>query len=433
MKKILLSVAAASTVVFSTFASAQDPKRADAYEAGGIKESRNVSTAQNYDVLKRERPEYDAYGKAISSFQLLPTLEVGTGYNDNIRTSQTNQLDDFFYQINPSVRAESQFTRHELNLFAGGNFTLYNSESDENMTGLFVGSDGRIDLTNDFNLVGGIGFRDANELRSVANAQANGLSVDPINFRTFDLNAGINKQFNRLELAVGGTRREINYADGRNASGITLDQDNRDLEVYGVTGRAGYEIAPDYKVFGTTEWTDRIYRIQNANDRDSTGYRAAGGLEFALTNQVTGEAFAGYMNRNFQNGKDVSAPYYGGKVNWYPTPLLSVYGTADRDVQDSIFSGTTSRVVTDLGLSAAYEFRRNILVKPILGYSMGEYEGISGEENTISAGSELEYLLNRNLALVGSYRYVERDASGTALNVLNYDQNIFAVFAKAKL
>jgi hypothetical protein len=433
MKKILLSVALTSAVAFSTVASAQDPKRADSYEARGTKESRNASTTQNYDVLKRERPEYDAYGKALTSFQVLPTLDVGMGYNDNIRTSQTNQLNDFFYQINPGVRAESQFSRHELNLFAGGNFTLYNNESKENTTGLFVGSDGRIDLSNDFNLVGGIGFRDANEVRSASNAQANGLSVDPINFRTFDLNAGLNKQFNRLELAVGGTRREINYTDGRNAAGSNLDQDDRDLEVYGVNGRAAYELAPDYKAFATTEWTDRIYRIQSANDRDSTGYKAGGGLEFALTNQVTGQAFAGYMNRNFQNGKDVSAPYYGGKLNWYPTPLLSFYGTADRDVQDSTFAGTTSRVVTDLGLNAAYEFRRNILVKPILGYSMGEYEGISGEENTTSAGSELEYLLNRNLSLVGSYRYVNRDASGTALNVLNYDQNIFAVFAKAKL
>lgn len=433
MRKILLSVAATSVVVFSTLASAQDPKRADVYEKGGIKESRNASTAQNYDVLKRDRPEYDAYGKALGSFQVLPTFEVGMGYNDNIRTSTTNQLDDFFYQINPDVRAESQFSRHALNLFAGGNFTVFNNESDQNMTGLFVGSDGRIDLSNDLNLVGGIGFRDSNELRSASNARSSGLSVKPINFRAFDLNAGINKKFNRLDLSLGGTRREINYQDGRNAAGVTLDQDNRDLQAYGVNGRAAYEVAPDYKAFVSTEWTDRIYRIQSANDRDSTGYRTGAGLEFALTNQVTGEAFAGYMNRNYQNGKDVSAPYYGGKINWYPTPLLSVYGTADRDVQDSTFAGTTSRVVTDLGLSAAYEFRRNILVKPILGYSMGQYQGISGDENTVSAGSELEYLLNRNLSLVGSYRYVNRDASGTTLNVLNYDQNVFAVFAKAKL
>ena len=143
MKRILLLAVATSAVIFSTVASAQDPRRSDYYE---FKESRNASTKQNYDVLKRERPEYDPYGKAAGSFRLLPTVDLGAGYNDNIRTSKINQLDDFFYQINPALRAESQFSRHELNVFAGGNFTLYNTESDENITGLYVGSDGRIDL-----------------------------------------------------------------------------------------------------------------------------------------------------------------------------------------------------------------------------------------------------------------------------------------------
>ncbi len=433
MKNSLFSAVLASTVVFSTLAVAQDPRRADNYVFKEVKESRNASTEQNYDVLKRKRPEYDPYGKAAGAFKLLPTVNATAGYNDNVRTSKNNQLDAMFYQINPDLRVESQFSRHELNLFAGSDLTFFQDESDENLQAFYVGSDGRIDVSNDLNFVGGIGFRNANEARAASNALATTLSAEPIQYNTFDLNAGVNKRFNRLELFLGGFRRDVNYKDSANFAGVNLDQDDRDVEIYGVNGRAGYEIAPDYKVFGKTEYTDRTYDVQSANDRDSEGYRTALGLEFAVTNQVVGEVFAGYMDREYENGRDVSEPYYGGKLNWYPTELVSVYGVADRDVQDSIFAGTTSKVVTDLGLSAAYEFRRNILVKPAVGYSFGEYEGISGDEQTLSAGSDLEYLINRNLSLVGTYRYVNRDASGATLNILNYDQNVFAITAKAKI
>jgi hypothetical protein len=437
MKKTLFSAVVTTSVVFSTLASAQDPNRAD---INTYKESRDKSTEQNYDVQKRSRPEYLPTGKTLGTFRLLPTVDVTTGYNDNIRTSNgsngNKELSAMFYKIDPTLRLESQFSRHELNLFAGGGYTFFQGESDENLRTLSIGSDGRIDISGDLNLFGGIGFSQANEARAATtgNTLSTTLSAEPIEFTTFDLNAGVNKRFNRFEVSVGGFRRDINYDDSVSFAGTNLNQDDRDLEVLGLDGRASYEIAPDYKAFIKAEASKREYDIQNAFDRDSDGYRTAVGLEYAITNQITGEAFAGYMNRDFENFKDVSEPYFGGKVNWYPTPVLSVYGDADRDVQDTVFGGASSKITTDLGLGAAYEFRRNIIVSPNVGYSFGDYEGIAGTDQTYSLGSNVEYLLNRNLSFVGSYNYVNRDANGNnALNVLNYDQNVFAITAKAKL
>ena len=245
MKNKIFSAVILSGIVFSTLASAQDPKRAD---ISAYKESRQKSTAQNYDVQKRSRPEYLPTGKTVGTFRLLPTVDVTTGYNDNVRTSNTAELDAIFYQVAPTLRLESQFSRHELNMFAGGDYTFFQGESDENLQTLSVGSNGRIDITNDLNLVGGIGFSQANEARAATagNTLANNatLSAEPIEFTTFDLNAGINKRFNRFDFSVGGFRRDINYDDSINFVGVNLDQDDRDLEVYGLDGRASYEIAP---------------------------------------------------------------------------------------------------------------------------------------------------------------------------------------------
>ncbi|MFT6084645.1 MAG: hypothetical protein ACJA1M_001545, partial [Alphaproteobacteria bacterium] len=363
------------------------------------------------------------------------SIDLSAGYNDNVRTGPSNELEAFFYQVDPGLRVESQFSRHELNLFAGGNFKFYQGESDENINGFYAGADGQIDITDNFKLVAGIGFRESDEQRTSSNAQANGLTDEPIRFKTFDLNLGANAKLNRLSTSINGFRRNIDYQDGNSiTNGANIDQDTRDVVVHGITGRTSYDLSPDYKLFVVGELTDRNFDVEANNDRDSTGYRAGVGVEFALTNQLIGEAFGGYMNRKYQNVNNVSDAYFGGNLSWYPTPLLSVYANADRDIQDAFFPGTASKTVSSAGLSAAYEFRRNIIVKPTFNFAFGDYNEIpSGTEETYSYGSDIEYLVNRNLSVVGSYRFTERNTTSALLNDLNYDQNVFMITAKTKL
>jgi hypothetical protein len=436
-KKILLS-SLAYGILCSTLegvqAYAQDIRPTSAREA---QENRELSTKRNYDVALRKRPDYDAAGKFVGAFKFLPGIDATTGYNDNIRATNADEIDAIFYKLDPSVRVESQFARHELNLFAGGNFTFYQGENDDNLQGLYVGNEARLDITDTLNLTGGLKYTNADEQRAVSNSVVgNGnASVDPIEYGQFDVNGAINKKFNRLALTLGGSFRDSDYDDGLDIANAPVDQDDRDLKRYGVNGRATYEVSPDYKVFGKTEFTDSAYDSANANfRRDSKGYRTAAGLEFAVTNQVTGEAFAGYMQRDFDNYANVSEPYLGGKINWYPTPILSVYANADRDVRDTFFNDASAVVITDLGLGAAYELKRNIIIKPNFSYSFGQYQGIAGGEKTLSAGSNVEYLLNRHLSFVGSYNYIDRNVTNNpVLNILAYDQNVFFLTAKARL
>jgi len=432
VKKTILLTTLSVVLATITSAFAQDPRRADTYV---FKEVRNASTEKNYDVLKRKRPEYDPYGRAAGAFELLPSLDLTAGYNDNVRTAPSNELEAFFYDVDPGLRIESQFSRHELNLFAGGNFRFYQDESDEDINGYYAGADGQIDVTDNFNFVAGIGFREADEQRTSSNAQANGLTVNPIRYKSLDMNIGTNIKFNRLSSSINGFRRDLDYQDGKSiVNGLNIDQDSRDVVVYGVKGRTTYDISPDYKAFTTGELTDRNFDVESQTDRDSTGFRAGVGIEFALTNQLTGDVFGGYMHRKYQNVNNVSDAYFGGNLNWYPTPLLSVYGGVDRDIQDSFFPGTASKTVTSASLSAAYELRRNILLKPTFNFAFGDYNEIpSGTEETYSIGSDLEYLVNRNVSFVGSYRFNERNTTSATLNDLNYDQNIFMLTAKTSL
>jgi hypothetical protein len=440
MNKKIFFTSIGCVILCNTIASAQDIRPTSAREA---QENRDLSTKRNYDVSERKRPDYDAAGKMAGAFKLLPSVDVTTGYNDNIRSTNGGAIDAIFHKFDPTLRIESQFARHELNLFAGGNYTFYQGESDDNLQGLFVGNEARIDITDTLNLTGGLKYINADEQRAVSNSQAidGNASVDPIRYGQFDANGAINKKFNRFGVTLGGFYRTSDYDDGIDVAGADVDQDDRDLERYGMNGRVSYDISPDYKVFGKTELSENSYDSGGNLRRDSQGHRTAGGVEFAITNQITGEAFAGYMQRDFDNYQNVSEPYLGGKINWYPTPILSIYANADRDVRDTFFNNASAVVINDIGLGAAYEFARNIIIKPNFSYSFGQYQGIAGGEKTLSAGSNIEYLLNRHFSFIGSYNYIDRnvtnspidDEGNPILDILAYNQNVFFLTAKAKL
>lgn len=431
MKFVSWLILLVCSVLIGGLASAQDPRRADNYV---FKEVRTKSTKQNYDVTTRPRPEYDPYGKAAGAFRLFPTVDVTTGYNDNIRAAEGNgRLEDLFVNIEPALRVESQFNRHELNFFTGGTLLHYSQEDDEDQTSFYTGADTRIDISNDLNLVGGIGYRQADEARTIINAQAGGVSENPIRFDVFDVNIGANKRFNRLEIFAGIFRRDIDYEDGRDANGAIVDQDLRDIVIKGANSRIDYNIAPDYSVFAKTEWSDREYDQQTATDFDSTGQRSGLGFKFAVTNQVTGEVFAGYMSREYENRGDASDFYFGGSLDWYPTPLVTVNAAADRDIQDAIFGNASFKTVTDFSLGAAYELRRNIIISPKTTYSFEDYEEISGDVQIFSIGNDIEYLVNRKFSVVGGYRYFNRAGNGVLLTPLDFQQNLITLSAKFKL
>ena len=90
---------------------------------------------------------YDPLGIRAGAFRIYPSLTVSEEYNDNVFAVDNNTDDDLITNIAPTLRAESNFSRHRLGFAAGADVGIYLNEEDEDYQDFFVSTDGRLDIT----------------------------------------------------------------------------------------------------------------------------------------------------------------------------------------------------------------------------------------------------------------------------------------------
>ena len=121
------------------------------------------------------------------------------------------------------------------------------------------------------------------------NVQA-GLTRYPI-FTTTGRTAGIEHDFNRLQVSLNGTADRTVYQNSQLTDGTSASNDDRNFNQYGAVARASYDLLPGLKPFGEVEADTRIRDRQfdrNGFQRNSNGGYAKVG-PFVLTRLLIGE------------------------------------------------------------------------------------------------------------------------------------------------
>jgi hypothetical protein len=228
------------------------------------------------------------------------------------------------------------------------------------------------------------------------------------------------KEFNRLRVSGTASVHKADYEDGETLAGVVIDQDFRDSTDSTVTGRADYAISPATAVFGEVAGTKVEYdAIPGVASRDSSGVRGLAGVNFELTDLMTGELSAGYLTRSFDDGvtDDVSEAAYRGNVNWYVTPLMTVSANAEKQIRDSAVIGSPAYVSDASGVRVDYEARRNLIVSGTATYSRDDYQNLDREDKRAGVGVTVTYLLNRNLGVSLAVKQFTQDSFGAARTV----------------
>ena len=101
---------------------------------------------RNVGVLERPRPDYDALGLRTGGFLIYPKLDLSETYESNVFATETGARSDFITSLEPSVTAQSQWSRHELNFMADADLFEYARFNDESEASYLVGSSGRFDI-----------------------------------------------------------------------------------------------------------------------------------------------------------------------------------------------------------------------------------------------------------------------------------------------
>ncbi len=388
-------------------------------------------------VLERRRPEVEQLGIRAGSFRILPRLETGVTYESNVFATESNTRDDFIWVIQPSVDVRSDFNNHALNFSASGNIGRFFDFSSENYADYRAQVNGRYDISRDSSVSGLLFSRRDHEGRSDPNfdvSLATGAVVprfaEPVNYFTNGGEASFNQRFNRLRFRLTGLAQYTSYQDAELITGRTESQEDRDRWDYSGTARVGYEFIQGYEAFiqGSYSWTRyRLSQDFGGINRDSDGYEVVGGLSTDLTGLITGEIYAGYLSKTYDDPtlKDFSGLALGGRLNWAVTQLTSVTGSLSRQVRESTFSrgsqiaSSYNRTVAALGVD--HELLRTLLLNGRLQWRQDDFNGVDRTDNVYTLGVGASYQLSRYVFVNGGYTYEKRNSN---LSGFDYSDNL---------
>jgi hypothetical protein len=383
---------------------------------------------------------YDPVGIPVGSFRLFPSLELDEIYNDNIYATSTNlgKTGSFIQGIKPVLDMRSDWNRHALNFFALGDFGIYSVDSINNYYDFVGHTDGRYDIQQDWNVYAGFGFSHLHEVRGTPQAGTVLVGTPPNQYNLLTGNLGYYQKFNRLSLRADGRVDNYNFTNqGPGPAVGDLPNFDRNRTEIREALRLGYDISSNVQVWTRGSLNQRTYQ-QTVDvfgfDHDSNGWDIVGGLALDLGGITFVEAFAGYVQQNYVNFPQVSAPTFGLTGYWNPIRELWVKPFVRRTVEESPLTTSSAYLYTSGGLDVDYKVKPNIRVTAHGDYAVADYNAITGTSNeydqylTLRIG--FEYSPTRNFFVGPSYQYLNRWS-----NIVNngFDQNLIMLRLGARL
>ncbi|MGH6969307.1 MAG: outer membrane beta-barrel protein, partial [Stellaceae bacterium] len=156
------------------------------------------------------------------------------------------------------------------------------------------------------------------------------------------------------------------------------------------------------------------------------GFETDVGTAFQITPLITGEAFVGYLQQNYDDSQlsTIHSPGFGGNLLWNVTQATSIRAKVSRTVQEVDFFGNTAPVTvtsfleTQAGISVEQEVLRNVLLSGGASLTSDDFRGTSRTDNIAEGDLGLTYLLNRmwRAGLDVSYQSRTSNVSGVSYN-----------------
>ncbi len=253
-------------------------------QAGGHTSAQQIGERAPYaDAYKpagappqRPRPQlqdpYEPIGIRVGTFLLKPSIEVTRGYDTNPSHVPNGQPSPFT-TVEPALKLQSEWSRHEYGLDLRGSYSTYDDNSTLNRPLLDAKSHSRIDVTRDTTI--------NTESRLFLSTDYPGSPNLPVGFAklpifvTYGGTVGLTQRFNRLELSARASADRTQYQDTPLLDGTSSSNKDRDFNQFGGAARAGYEVLPGVKPFVEVAADTRKHDLQFDRDglqRDSHAF-----------------------------------------------------------------------------------------------------------------------------------------------------------------
>jgi hypothetical protein len=374
----------------------------------------NFKRDKNVSVRQRPRPDYEATGQKAGGFTLYPRVTVDLEHNDNIYAVATGETDDTIWRVKPEMAVRSDWSRHALGFFAGGNVIRYSDNGTEDAEEYTLSANGRIDIARGSNITGSVQTQQLIEPRSAPTAPT--ASGKPVEYNLTQGNVALTKEFNRLRLIGRLEAKDFDYKDVPNVAGTGIvDQDFRDREEVYYGGKAEYAVSPDTAFYVSATGNKRSYDTNVvSNDRSSDGYVVGVGANFDVSELVRGDIQLGYMKQSYDVAgfKGIDGFSALGRLEWFPTQLTTLGLNGSRTIEESVAPGSPGFISNNIGASIDHELLRNVLLSAAASYGKDAYEQIDRDDKRTNLSATATYLVNRRVGLFLTYSYQKQESSG---------------------
>jgi hypothetical protein len=195
-------------------------------------------------VRRPSVPLQDAFepiGLRVGSLLLKPSLDVTRGHDSN-PTHQPNGKGSAFTTVEPAVKLQSDWARHEFRADLRGAFSNYDSQSQLNAPLADAKSYARFDVTRDTKINLDSRFFLSTDYPGSPNLPAD-IAKLPI-YTSYGNTLGLTQSFNHLDLTAKASVDRTKYDESKLTDGTTSSNHDRDYSQYAGAARASYEVFP---------------------------------------------------------------------------------------------------------------------------------------------------------------------------------------------
>lgn len=362
--------------------------------------------------LFRQEP-YDPVGIKIGSFVLFPELDLGTSYYSNVFHAPSAKS-DFAFDVVPSARLVSNWSRHALEFSATGILSFYNEFQTEDDRDYQLEARGRLDITSRANIQALISRQQSFEDRSALDASSVGTRPKIIEDQA---EAAYNQRFNRLSLQFRGSISDYTYGSTEDNGVVTSNRD-RDYTQYEEAARAMWELKPELSPFFEVAVNHRDYSEAAQSDginRTSNGQRYRFGISFGNDGEIVrGEISLGYGIQTPTDSRlhPVDGLIIDANATWRVTPLTSILFNAISDVSETTTTDVGGAFYRFAGIEIRHELRSYLVVSAAFNYSNQDSQDGVISDNEFREIFGIEYYADRNTVLYGRYAHVNFDGIG---------------------
>ncbi|MDX6806670.1 outer membrane beta-barrel protein [Terrihabitans sp. PJ23] len=383
-----------------------DPGPSDAAPLPGLTSELLAAPGESAASRRRAISEDDPYapvGLKAGSFIFLPRLDQNVGVDSNPRRERGGEGSAYSRTLG-RLDVESEWLRHSLRGSIQAGYTAYREFPDLDAPDFLGEIEARADVRRDMRL--DLSFRLTKESESPGDPDLpEGVSGRPDILR-YGGTAGFTIKPNRASLALQALAERSEYGEAVLNNGEVVDNTDRNVSVFELKLRTGYELSPALEPFLDVA-VNRREHDQTFDDlgfrRSSDGYEIAIGARFepSVVFAMTGKVGYRQQTPDDPTLDSINGLVTEGSLVWRPTALTTVTLAVDSGISETTRADSSGALARSASARVDHALRRNLLLSGSLVFQRSDYAGSDYRIDETTAELGVEYRFTRTVAVRG--------------------------------